>query len=35
MFGDMAPAEAEASIDLFASEVLPHLTALVPSGGGQ
>ena len=35
MFGEMAPAEAEASIDLFASEVLPHLTALVPSGGGQ
>src|SRR5438128_6226418 len=28
MFGEMAPAEADAPIDLFASEVLPHLTAL-------
>ena len=35
MFGEMTPAEAGASVDLFASDVLPHLTALVPSGGGQ
>ena len=35
MFGDMAPADAAASVDLFASEVLPHLGPLLPSGGGQ
>ena len=35
MFGDMDPAAAEASIDLFASEVLPHLAKLEPSGGAR
>ncbi len=31
MFGNMADAEAAATVDLFAAEVMPHLTALVPS----
>jgi alkanesulfonate monooxygenase SsuD/methylene tetrahydromethanopterin reductase-like flavin-dependent oxidoreductase (luciferase family) len=35
MFGEMTPAEAGASIDLFASEVMPHLASLVPQGGSQ
>jgi hypothetical protein len=30
IFGDVTEAEAGASIDRFASEVLPHLTALKP-----
>jgi alkanesulfonate monooxygenase SsuD/methylene tetrahydromethanopterin reductase-like flavin-dependent oxidoreductase (luciferase family) len=32
MFGNMSEAEAAASIDLFVSEVMPHLDALVPPG---
>jgi hypothetical protein len=28
MFGEMTEAEALASIDLFTSEVMPHVTAL-------
>ena len=35
MFGDMAPAQADASIDLFTSEVLPHVKSLTPRGDGQ
>ena len=31
MFGNMEEAEATASIDLFAAEVMPHLAALAPS----
>lgn len=33
MFGSMGEAEAAASIDLFASEVMPHVAALAPAGG--
>src|SRR5207249_10479597 len=32
MFGDMAEAEASASIDLFTTEVMPHLIKLAPAG---
>jgi alkanesulfonate monooxygenase SsuD/methylene tetrahydromethanopterin reductase-like flavin-dependent oxidoreductase (luciferase family) len=35
MFGDMVPAQAAASIDLFTSEVLPHVRSLTPHGDGQ
>ena len=31
MFGNMGEAEAAASIDLFAAEVMPHLAGLAPS----
>ncbi len=33
MFGSMSEAEAAASIELFASEVMPHVKALAPAGG--
>ena len=33
MFGHMAERDASASIDLFASEVMPHLLKLAPAGG--
>jgi alkanesulfonate monooxygenase SsuD/methylene tetrahydromethanopterin reductase-like flavin-dependent oxidoreductase (luciferase family) len=32
-FGSMSEAEAAASVDLFAAEVLPHLARLTPDGG--
>jgi hypothetical protein len=31
MFGEMSEAEADANIDLFTAEVLPHVTGLKPS----
>jgi hypothetical protein len=34
MFGEMSETEAAASIGLFSTEVMPHLTKLVPPGGG-
>jgi hypothetical protein len=30
MFGNMSEADAGASIDLFAAEVMPHVTKLAP-----
>jgi hypothetical protein len=31
MFGEMSEAEAEANVDLFTAEVMPHVTRLRPS----
>jgi alkanesulfonate monooxygenase SsuD/methylene tetrahydromethanopterin reductase-like flavin-dependent oxidoreductase (luciferase family) len=33
MFGDMSEADAAASVDLFAAEVMPYVMALAPPGG--
>jgi hypothetical protein len=30
MFGNMSEAEAGGAVDLFTSDVMPHLTALAP-----